>query len=263
MARFNPNPWPVGEETFFFLVCYVSQLSVLPRRSNWRVFLIHKHWFRFTFTGIGVNPRFLIHKHWWLASSWLERSGPARARRTLARPRPRRTSTLPLTLTSARPPARAWEVARTVVAPPSSVVQCLWKVFVWGVGVLFLSCVCVGVGGVVLCRCVCVCVLLICSQALIPFLIHRHWGRRTRLWLWSGLTLPLSPTLPRHTQRRWCSLNSRLLVLNTNINKHILLHTPSGGGRPAAHKTIYLHARASPPPHPGLSTPGGRHVSNK
>jgi len=30
-----------------------------------------------------------------------------------------------ITLTSARPPTRAWEVARTVVAPPSSVVKCL------------------------------------------------------------------------------------------------------------------------------------------
>jgi len=48
----------------------------------------------------------------------------------------------------------AWEVAGTVVAPPSSVVKCLWEVFVWGFGVLFLPCVCVGVGGVVLCRCV-------------------------------------------------------------------------------------------------------------
>ena len=47
-------------------------------------------------------------------------------------------------------------VARTVVAPPSSVAKCLWGVFVWGFGVLFLLCVCVGVGGVVLCRCVCV-----------------------------------------------------------------------------------------------------------
>ena len=35
-------------------------------------------------------------------------------------------------LTSARPPTRAWEVARTVVAPPLSVVKCLWEVFVWG-----------------------------------------------------------------------------------------------------------------------------------
>ena len=34
-------------------------------------------------------------------------------------------------------------------------------VFVWGFGVLFLSCVCVGAGGVVLCRCVRVCDLLI------------------------------------------------------------------------------------------------------
>jgi len=50
-----------------------------------------------------------------------------------------------LMLTSARPPTRAWEVARTVVAPPLSVVNCLWEVFVWG------SCrarVCAGVGGV-------------------------------------------------------------------------------------------------------------------
>jgi len=48
-------------------------------------------------------------------------------------------------LTSARPPTRAWEVARTVVAPPLSVVKCLLEVFVWG------SCrarVCAGVGGV-------------------------------------------------------------------------------------------------------------------
>jgi len=61
-------------------------------------------------------------------------------------------------LTSARPPTRAWEVARTVVAPPLSVVECLWEVFVWG------SCrarVCAG-RGCFLCRCVlCACDLLI------------------------------------------------------------------------------------------------------
>jgi len=51
--------------------------------------------------------------------------------------------TLPLTLTSARPPTRAWEVARTVVAPPSSVVKCLWEVFVWGVVLVVCVCVCV------------------------------------------------------------------------------------------------------------------------
>jgi len=45
---------------------------------------------------------------------------------------------------------------RTVVALPSSVVKCLWEVFVWGFGALFLSCVCVCVAGVVLCWCVCV-----------------------------------------------------------------------------------------------------------
>jgi len=76
-------------------------------------------------------------------------------------PRPRRTSTLPPTLTSARPPTRAWEVARTVVAPPSSVVKCLWGVFVWGL--VCCSCrVCVSVSGVLfsvaVCVCVCVCV---------------------------------------------------------------------------------------------------------
>jgi len=78
--------------------------------------------------------------------SWIERSGPAAARQTLARPGPRQTSTLPLMLTSARPPTRAWEMARTVVAPPLSVVKCLWEVFVWE------SCrarVCAGVRGVV------------------------------------------------------------------------------------------------------------------
>jgi len=44
-----------------------------------------------------------------------------------------------------RPPTRVWEVVRTVAAPPSIVVKCLWEVFVWG------SCrarVCAGVGGV-------------------------------------------------------------------------------------------------------------------
>jgi len=72
-------------------------------------------------------------------------STPWACRGALARPGPRQTSTLPLMLTSARPPTRAWEVARTVVAPPLSVVKCLWEVFVWG------SCrarVCAGVGGV-------------------------------------------------------------------------------------------------------------------
>jgi len=62
------------------------------------------------------------------------------------------------TPTSARPPTRAWEVARTVVAPPSSVVKCLWEAVVWGVGVLFLSCACVPVSGVLFSVGVCVCV---------------------------------------------------------------------------------------------------------
>jgi len=53
---------------------------------------------------------------------------------------------------------RTCEEDRGLVLTTSSVVQCLWEVFVWGLGVLFLSCVCVGVGGVVLCWCVCVCV---------------------------------------------------------------------------------------------------------
>jgi len=50
----------------------------------------------------------------------------------------------------------AWEVARTVVAPPSSVVKCAWEVFAWGFGVLLLSCVCVS--GVLFSVGVCVCV---------------------------------------------------------------------------------------------------------
>jgi len=54
--------------------------------------------------------------------------------------------------------ARAWEVARTVVAPPSSVVKCLYVVFVWGCGVLFLSCARVSVSGVLFSVGVCVCV---------------------------------------------------------------------------------------------------------
>jgi len=78
----------------------------------------------------------------------------------------RRTSTLPLTLTSARPPTRAWEVARTVVAPPSSVVKCLWEVFVWGFGALFLSCVCVS--RVLFSVGVCICDLLIFLHAPPP-----------------------------------------------------------------------------------------------
>jgi len=80
----------------------------------------------------------------------------SRIRRTLARPRPRRTSTLPPTLTSARPPTRAWEVARTVVAAPSSGVKCLWEVFVWGVVLVVCVCVCRCRGCCSLSGCVCV-----------------------------------------------------------------------------------------------------------
>jgi len=75
-------------------------------------------------------------------------------RRTLARPRARRTSTLPATLTSARPPTRLWEVVCTVAAPPSIVVKCggggsscdgLWwcSCRVVCCAVLFLLCDCV------------------------------------------------------------------------------------------------------------------------
>jgi len=39
-----------------------------------------------------------------------------------------------------------------VVAPPSSVVKCMWEVYVWGVGGVRL-----GVWGVVLVVCVCRC----------------------------------------------------------------------------------------------------------
>ena len=49
-------------------------------------------------------------------------------------------------------------MARTVVAPPSSVVKCFFVggVRLGGWGVVLSVCVCVG--GVVPCRCVCVCV---------------------------------------------------------------------------------------------------------
>jgi len=59
-----------------------------------------------------------------------------------------------------RPPTRAWEVAR-IVAPPSSVAKCLWKVFVWVFGVLFLPCVCVSGSGVLFSVGVCVCKFII------------------------------------------------------------------------------------------------------
>ena len=77
-----------------------------------------------------------------------------------------------------------WKVARTVVAPPSSVVKCLWEVFVWGFGVLFLSCacVCVSLSGVLFSVGVCVCDLLI-------FLLIT-----ADLFLISGSVSRLSPT---------------------------------------------------------------------
>jgi len=50
-------------------------------------------------------------------------------------------------------------VARTVVAPPSSVVKCLWEVLVWGV--VLVVCVCVSSSWVVFSVGVCVCDLLI------------------------------------------------------------------------------------------------------
>jgi len=45
-----------------------------------------------------------------------------------------------------------------VVAPPSRVVKCLWEVFGWGFGVLFLSCVGLSVSEVLFSVGVCVCV---------------------------------------------------------------------------------------------------------
>ena len=50
-------------------------------------------------------------------------------------------------------------MARIVVAPPSSVVKCLWEVFVWGV--VLVVCVCVSVSGVMFSVGVCVCDLSI------------------------------------------------------------------------------------------------------
>jgi len=66
---------------------------------------------------------------------------------------------------------------------PSSVVKGLWEVFVWGFGVLFLSCVCVGVGGIVLCRCVCVSVT---CWSFYVFLWRSH--KSTRIAYSAGLS---------------------------------------------------------------------------
>jgi len=49
-------------------------------------------------------------------------------------------------------------VARTVVAPPSSVVKCLWVMFVWGVVLVVCVCRCRGWCSLSVCVCVCVCV---------------------------------------------------------------------------------------------------------
>jgi len=63
------------------------------------------------------------------------------------------------------------EVARTIVAPPSSVVKCLWEAFV---GVFFLSCACV-------CRCRGCCSLSVCVCAcdLLIFWHYTSWA-----WTW-------------------------------------------------------------------------------
>jgi len=58
----------------------------------------------------------------------------------------------------------AFEIARTVVEPPSSVVTILWEVFVWGFGVLFLPCVC---------RCWGSCSLSVCVWP-VDLLTHTH-----------------------------------------------------------------------------------------
>ena len=93
-----------------------------------------------------------------LASSWQGRYGPAGARRTLARARARRTSTLLPMRTSARPPTLAWEVAlaRTVVAQPP--IAAKWF------GRVFSSCVrlCGGSCGVCVVRVTCV-LFFLCS----------------------------------------------------------------------------------------------------
>jgi len=60
-----------------------------------------------------------------------------------------------------RIPYHRYPIHGSVRTAPSSVVKCLWEVFVGVWGVVIALCVCIGVGGVVLCRCVCVCDLLI------------------------------------------------------------------------------------------------------
>ena len=59
--------------------------------------------------------------------------------------------------------------AGIIVAPPSSVVKCLWEVFIWGFGVLFLSCVCG--------RCRGCCSLSVCVCGLFLLIFFYRPGR--------------------------------------------------------------------------------------
>jgi len=123
---------------------------------------------------------------------------------------------------------REWEVARTVVAPPSSVVKCLWEVFVWGFGVFFLTCVCVSVSGVLFSVGVCVCDLLIFSQGVADMTrsllsqlrargVRQHTGGRANPRGGLGLTRVVNPgfRVNLNPGRGVCSPPKRV---NPNVN---------------------------------------------
>jgi len=80
-------------------------------------------------------------------------------------------------------------------------------VFVWGFGVLLVSCVCVG--GDVLCRCVCVCVT--CGS----FYLHQYLLYMLTLWFCYGADARIYPT-------RWALAHLLyLLTLVGSVNPNL------------------------------------------
>jgi len=81
-------------------------------------------------------------------------------------------------------PTRAWEVAHTVVEPPSSVVKCLWEVLVGG---LFFAV------GVCVCRCRGCCSVGVCVCDLLIFLHERPPPTPHSTTLKGGATKAIPP----------------------------------------------------------------------
>jgi len=84
----------------------------------------------------------------------------------------------------------------TEVAPPSSVVKCLWEVFVWGV--VLVVCVCVSVSGMLFSVGLCVCgdllIFLHGSVSLLyPHLSHGRFRISERVAQRDPVSHPLSP----------------------------------------------------------------------